>query len=695
MSDIGGWISERLGSKNKERAGGFSVDPNAYQYGGSPGGADEAANRYRNQAEGAQGRQGVRADFGNALGNRQNALEAREGQRTAAELMMARAQGRVPSIARMAADRQMGQAVSAQQAAAASARGPAGLALAQRNAAGNIAGAQSAIANQGQLNEMQERLAAEQAALGAYGGIRGQDYTGQGLDAQQAQAQAQLDAQQRALNDQFSLGMTGFEHGTRQSQLGAQMQGQAQASANTLGAQGINAGVGGQNAATNLALGMGAINVGAGVGGSFATGGRGVPKPAAHGGPIGRGELTLVGEEGPELIVPRESGYVIPAMQTRSILRMAPLRAHGGPVEAGQPFVGGEEGAELVVPNDMARATWGNATPDANAQRGAMWLATMNADADRQTRANAAATESPWARDVRQVQTLRQVAPDLVNEEDEQRERRGILVMKGAKRDATKPKGYALAAKDEAPKPLTAKDRAIGALSSLGSKAGEIAGQVDTRYHGPAGGYQPPPMVVLPAPRAHGGPMLPGNPYMVGEQGPEIVLPAGIGRMRNAGPSAAVADVSFAGSSGMLGGSPMGELKAHSDFATRFQRQGGASPMAYGAREEGGPVSKDRPYLVGEKGPELVRKRTPEEERAYAAGIADAPMHYGGALASDMNTVPILLATSAPGVVSGAAQDTVRAVGGLPMAVSERVSGWIDRASNRAASGLARMRGNR
>ena len=42
--------------------------------------------------------------------------------------------------------------------------------------------------------------------------------------------------------------------------------------------------------------------------------------PKARGGPVSRGEAYLVGEEGPEMFVPRQSGAIIPAPQTASMM---------------------------------------------------------------------------------------------------------------------------------------------------------------------------------------------------------------------------------------------------------------------------------------------------------------------------------------------------------------------------------------
>lgn len=140
-------------------------NPNAFQYGGQPGVADLESSRLGLMANYAQGRDPLQADYSGANAYAQQGLESRGQQAQMAGLMAARAQGLVPSIAQMQADRQMRQATAEQASAAASARGAAGLALAQQNAAGNVANLQSAISNQAQINAAQERMMAEQNAL--------------------------------------------------------------------------------------------------------------------------------------------------------------------------------------------------------------------------------------------------------------------------------------------------------------------------------------------------------------------------------------------------------------------------------------------------------------------------------------------------------------------------------------------------
>lgn len=556
---IGDFISGVFGSKNKERAPEVEVDPNAYQYGGRAGGADEAANRYRGIGEGAQNRQGVQVDYGQANQDRALALQARGQQGQVADAMMARAMGRTQSIAQMQADRQMGQAAAAQQSAAASARGPAALALAQGNAGANTAQAQSAIAGQAQINAANERLQAEQAAFGAASGMRGQDMGSQQQSAQQAQFQGQLNDAQRGRNDQMQMGMTQAEMGVRNAQLGASQNQQAQIAANKLGAAGINAGVGGQNAAMNQQNSMSVLGMAQGVAGGI-TGSdirmkMAPPQMRADGGPIAAGQPYIVGERGPELVVPSQPGTVVPN--------------------------------EAIAPS-----TWGAAPADEDAQRfAAQQAATQQATvgALQQSMGAGGVNENPWARDVRQVSALRQASPGLVSAEDRERERHSRSILSSRmKQDAppaadSKDEKAAVEAGEKVPeqkKPATLSSRLGGALSKAGSDTMDRASRVDTSYHG-GGGYVPPQLIS----------MTPSD------------IAAKTGLVPITGPSAP----SFAGQSGMLGGSPKGELAAHSDFATQFARNPGG--MA---------VSDERAKKVIDGEQNVANANRAQESSAYA-----------------------------------------------------------------------------
>lgn len=293
---FGAKLKEQLmNAVRKHPAAGGPDDPGArdpmYQYGGRAGKAYEDAAYFRQRAEAAQGRQGEQIDYtranqwdhrsgdwDRAAGeSRTLAWQARQPQMRMADMLADRAMGRTPSIAQMQADRQMGQMAREQSSAAASARGPAAIALAQQQAAANTAAGQSAISNQAQINAAQERQQAEQAAMGAYSNIRAQDYQGQQNDLSGAQttgalaqaagarsqAQAQMNQAQRAQNDAYSQSMYGNEMGVNTTQLQANQNRKA----HMLGLQGMQmqasqAEQARDDAKLNAMLGMGASVLG-------------------------------------------------------------------------------------------------------------------------------------------------------------------------------------------------------------------------------------------------------------------------------------------------------------------------------------------------------------------------------------------------------------------------------------------------
>lgn len=593
---LGDFISGIFGSENKERAPDVQVDPLAYQYGGRYGGADAAAGRMEGLANGSYG---VGAGYQNnsyglaglGSGYLGQSDAARAQQQQALGLMMGRATGQTPSIAQMQADRQMQQAVAAQGARAASARGPAALALAQQQAANNTANAQGAISNQAQINAAQERQAAEQAAFGAASGIRQGDLgsagTAYGASAQQGQLGIGY--------GQLGLGQDSLANNIRQSQLGASMNQQAQTAANRLGSAGINAGVGGQNAAMNQSNSMGLmglISQGAGAA-AGAFGGK------ADGGPVAAGKPYVVGERGPEVVVPTDNAVVVP----------------------NEIAFGGDE--------PMAASTWGAAPADSDAQRfdtqrRETALAALDAlgrefgpggryettDMRRVREFKERARQDPGSitdaeRDAAKesydrIRQARARAPEMA-ERNAVAEGRALpspggglarMRIEQPKDDEeaslfAAPKGSGQPAKEAAPAgPQTLKQRGLAALGNASGQFMQMAANVDTRYHGPSG-YIPPQLLPVVGARAYGGPMSGGLPYLVGEQGPELVVPApappsafaGLAPRTSlaagSGPAAASFDrINPDGSMDVLG-----SLKAHSDFATRFARNPSSGGM--------------------------------------------------------------------------------------------------------------------
>lgn len=202
---------------------------NSYEYGGTPGGAQASVNYFNGLAIGAQSRPGEQINYGDANQDRRANQQARLGQTSIAEAMRQRALGRTPSIASMEADRQTRQLAAQQSSAAASARGPAGMALAQQGAAANTAAGESSISNSAQINAANERRSDEVSAFGAQTGIRQGDQAQQVEDAKQAQYQAALNAEQRKQNDLVTgqhydrgIGITEFQSGAQQKRVGAE-----------------------------------------------------------------------------------------------------------------------------------------------------------------------------------------------------------------------------------------------------------------------------------------------------------------------------------------------------------------------------------------------------------------------------------------------------------------------------------------
>lgn len=759
---VGGFVSSIMGSDNDYHMEERKVDPNSYNYGGQPGGADAAANRYQATAEAAQNRTGPRANYDQANYDRDQARNARNSQAQMAGLMEARARGQVPSIAQMQADRQMGQAAAAQASAAASARGPAALALAQQQAANNTANAQSDISGQAQINAANERMQAEQAAMGAFSQMRGQDYQSMGLNAQMDQFNTNMEMQQRGLNDAMTQGMTANEIAVRNAQLTAGMNKEAQQSGNFNNANAVNAGVSGQNSGTNANMGMGAVNMSASIAGALGSGGG--PDKKAAGGPVLQAKPYLVGEKGPELVVPTSPGYVIPADQTRKLLAPS-KREDGGPVgpaprkmltfdrdpspgevrkeakdsswrtgmelvrsnspggsiyslplavndagnavqskpEAAKPEAAptpvpmppvsaqelreqearrraaagrvSAEGQEMAFPAGSRKfenepnphavpeksgeaeepglvsrllaslskredggpvvpyvgATWGGGNTDdqaaaiaaidakkAEMAKAAQYDPTFNQNAQGIYRSDAAtdaklAGESPWERDARRYEALRKTNPDLITDEDTASYRRAKAVLGQATKDSAEAK-KAEAAKPAEPKkdePKRGKlSAALGAVKESTGSSGGWGGEYRPVY------MQGAPALLPVSGRALGGSMIP--------------LPTQLG-ISPTGGSQPTFDVLNSGGNGM---DVMGSLKAHSNFATRFQSDPAGGMMA---RADGGPIGPDV-YVPVVGDPETDRLRIGEDDRATFApdmsmSPAQAALARGGGLA--------------------------------------------------------------
>jgi hypothetical protein len=252
-SGVAGLIPAFIGrGQNQRLAQGFygqpGYDKNAAFFGGQKGGLQAYTTQQQAGADAADARNAYLANYGRANVWDQAQAQARQGQQTLAQAQMARALGQTPSIAQMQADRQMQQAVAAQGAQQASARGAAGLALAGQVAAGNTANAQSSISGQAQVNAANERMAAEGAAQNAFGNIRTGDANAQATATQQAQFQAQQQQENRNANDQRAMQQQQYGLQARLGELNARTSNQGTLAGSNTTAQAVNQRSADQNA---------------------------------------------------------------------------------------------------------------------------------------------------------------------------------------------------------------------------------------------------------------------------------------------------------------------------------------------------------------------------------------------------------------------------------------------------------------
>lgn len=165
--------------------------------------------------------------------------------------LQAQAAGQGPSLAeqqlRGAFDRQQNQALAQASTLAGSPE------LALRNLRNQQAQGAQNLAHQATMARMQEQLNAQQALMGLTGQGRGQDI---GL----AQAQAQASLQQQALNDAMVRAFTQMGLDQQQAQFMANQRLQELMAQQHMGAQGINAGIAGQNAQTGQQMFGGLMN---------------------------------------------------------------------------------------------------------------------------------------------------------------------------------------------------------------------------------------------------------------------------------------------------------------------------------------------------------------------------------------------------------------------------------------------------
>lgn len=640
---LGDFVSNLFGSKNKASAasnyGAPPTDPNAYEYGGHPGGAAELAGAYGNTAQAAAVRQAPQTDYSGANYADMQGQYARQGQQGITDELGRRGLGQGTTVAEILGKQQTGAAISAQNSQAASARGAAGLALAQQGAANGIANATGQIAGATQANAAQERLNDLNAANAGYTNIRGGDAQAQAQRAQQSQFQTSADLQQTGLNDTHQLGYSQLENQVNTTQLASQQNKQAQNSANSLNAAGINAGVGAQNAATNNQNAYGLIGLGSTVAGAGA--GALLPPPKAHGGHVQSNAPYLVGERGPEMVIPAHHA-----------------RADGGYVanRGINPTIVGQNGPQLYAPPSDAYVIPAQETQALMSRPTSTWgtgEGVSEEDEDKAIRANQSRLAKEHAREEQQDDRNASSSPQafaspltVQHESDEARV---------TKADAYRANGVEnpnsdAAAEDDRQEELSrrrlgqdrknARKMSPGSLvtSTLGNVGKQASGMANPASHGSGGGYHPAGqysanLIPVGGARADGGPIVPnalsnigtqatqiGNAsggshipaLMLGSRAPNygdsndsgVQLGAGGGISKQALLSSMTGRVGNVGEPGMVGGTGI-TGGAAMERTVGARANGGMMLACRGGREEGGPVYS---HTANDPGDHLARR---------------------------------------------------------------------------------------
>lgn len=256
---IMGGFGQLMGTNSNTTVGIPGVDPNAFQYGGAPGGAWAAQNAYQVQGQNAFGPGGRNASAptmqnqynARDQGAVQNSIRQQGANGQLGQYYHGILNGTAPSLAQAQMNAATDQNIASQMAMAHSAPGSLAGAAAARNAATTGAQMQQNAAQQSMIGRIQEE---QQAAAGMQGMLQNQGQLAmgeQGLNANTAYQQAGLQAGQNSLNDQYGLASQQMANQVAQQQLAAQMAGQQLQSQNYLTAQGQAIGQSEANAQQN------------------------------------------------------------------------------------------------------------------------------------------------------------------------------------------------------------------------------------------------------------------------------------------------------------------------------------------------------------------------------------------------------------------------------------------------------------
>lgn len=204
---------------NTQKGGGYS--PEAWNYRGGGGmGAGQRADMYDQMAADAQKRQAAQANYDQARGM----LTRGQGdEQEGLALLREAAKGGAPSLAERQLNVGLDAAMRSQESMRASARGAAGVAMADYGAAANIAAAQQQVNQQAGLLRAQEMQQARDAYAQMAGAARGRDISAAGLEGGWSQFNTEQQMRQKELNDRMQMGMLGLGEGVSSQQLNANM----------------------------------------------------------------------------------------------------------------------------------------------------------------------------------------------------------------------------------------------------------------------------------------------------------------------------------------------------------------------------------------------------------------------------------------------------------------------------------------
>lgn len=622
----------RYNGTNFKNTGAY--DSNRYEYGGRAGLADQTAGNFsavKNQHQDQQ-----KQMYGRGNDSLNDATNARWDTMRAAGRIDARAQGQNLISTRVADAARRNQGAQTQSAIA-SARGPAGLALAQQDATAAGAQGNAAIADAEMTNSAQEQLANERASFDAYGNIRQGD-VGQANTAFGASAQTgALGAQYGQLENDVRKTQT--QANLTEQQLAAQSHGQEQELLHDANAR---------NAQTDLGYfkaGLGAVAGGAGTATQGAGTGGGTSDPKAK---------TGISKLGASDDYWKHAGD------------------KGGPYDPDGPYIPRNEQPHE---RSMSGERYGGKSPYFVKHDDAI-------DLNAYAKEGYDVGEGPGERDFDADEYDAKLADKLKPYEREGDSRRGDALGEGVrflKDDADSQMANMRASLGRGPSVQRTSDLQAEALSRQAEDIRRAQEELDLAMHQglSAPAVNPKRDIYTPdlSPDRRD-PLIRENPF--GEEPPRVAhasTPSSkMGLLRLGGGDdseiSGPAGASFDKLSGD-GMDVMGSLKAHSDFGTRFQSNPGASPST--------PKAKTNITLLGEK----------TANSPYGAAAAGRSVSGGSTKLGEQASAEPSKGISGGGDALGRASEGLDTGSGY----TQRKVGWSMHASDpKAKSGVVQLK---